>query len=167
MARSTGYQRAFRVNIQLRPVDDSDAAWLDGWLASAAASVAYDEVDHSRPGAALIDRLRLKRGLRAQIIVRDGDDVGLVVYRVGAPRRDAAIVEIVATPAALSRRGSGMSAAALVEDAVRAELLWARRLCTRRGWPVIEVTRRSIEETAATVLQLMDAWHIRKGRTAP
>jgi [pyruvate, water dikinase]-phosphate phosphotransferase / [pyruvate, water dikinase] kinase len=48
------------------------------------------------------------------------------------------------------------------EDAVKAELLWARRLCNRRGWPVIEVTRRSIEETAATVLQLMDAWHERR-----
>jgi len=48
------------------------------------------------------------------------------------------------------------------EDAVKAELLWARRLCNRRGWPVIDVTRRSIEETAATVLQLMDAWHQRK-----
>jgi [pyruvate, water dikinase]-phosphate phosphotransferase / [pyruvate, water dikinase] kinase len=48
------------------------------------------------------------------------------------------------------------------EDAVKAELLWARRLCNRRGWPVIEVTRRSIEETAATVLQLMEAWHERR-----
>ncbi len=48
------------------------------------------------------------------------------------------------------------------EDAVKAELLWARRLCNRRGWPVIDVTRRSIEETAATVLQLMDAWHERR-----
>ena len=48
------------------------------------------------------------------------------------------------------------------EEAVRAELLWARRLCTSRGWPVIDVTRRSIEETAATVLQLMDAWHQRR-----
>ena len=47
-------------------------------------------------------------------------------------------------------------------EAVKAELLWARRLCTRRGWPVIDVTRRSIEETAATVLQLMDAWHDRR-----
>lgn len=53
------------------------------------------------------------------------------------------------------------------EDSVRAELLWARRLCTRRGWPVIEVTRRSIEETAATVLQLMEAWHTRRDRAAP
>ena len=48
------------------------------------------------------------------------------------------------------------------EDAVKSELLWARRLCNRRGWPVIDVTRRSIEETAATVLQLMDAWHERR-----
>lgn len=48
------------------------------------------------------------------------------------------------------------------EEAVKAELLWARRLCNRRGWPVIDVTRRSIEETAATVLQLMDAWHERR-----
>jgi regulator of PEP synthase PpsR (kinase-PPPase family) len=52
------------------------------------------------------------------------------------------------------------------EDAVKAELLWARRLCNRRGWPVIDVTRRSIEETAATVLQLMDAWHERRRKAA-
>jgi [pyruvate, water dikinase]-phosphate phosphotransferase / [pyruvate, water dikinase] kinase len=52
------------------------------------------------------------------------------------------------------------------EDAVKAELLWARRLCNRHGWPVIDVTRRSIEETAATVLQLMDAWHERRRRAA-
>jgi regulator of PEP synthase PpsR (kinase-PPPase family) len=51
-------------------------------------------------------------------------------------------------------------------EAVKAELLWARRLCTRRGWPVVDVTRRSIEETAATVLQLMDAWHERRRRAA-
>ncbi len=47
-------------------------------------------------------------------------------------------------------------------EAVKAELLWARRMCARRGWPVIDVTRRSIEETAATVLQLMEAWHDRR-----
>ena len=51
-------------------------------------------------------------------------------------------------------------------ESVKAELLWARRLCSRRGWPVIDVTRRSIEETAATVLQLMDAWHERRRREA-
>jgi len=48
-------------------------------------------------------------------------------------------------------------------ESVKAEILAARRLCTQRGWPVIDVTRRSIEETAATVLQLMEAWHHRRG----
>jgi regulator of PEP synthase PpsR (kinase-PPPase family) len=52
------------------------------------------------------------------------------------------------------------------EDAVKAELLWARRLCTRYGWPVIDVTRRSIEETAATVLQLIEAWHARRTKAS-
>jgi regulator of PEP synthase PpsR (kinase-PPPase family) len=28
------------------------------------------------------------------------------------------------------------------------------------------VTRRSIEETAATVLKLMDAWHAKRGKAA-
>ncbi len=52
-------------------------------------------------------------------------------------------------------------------ESVKAEILAARRLCTRQGWPVIDVTRRSIEETAATVLQLMEAWHLRQKRGAP
>ena len=52
------------------------------------------------------------------------------------------------------------------QQSVKDELLWARRLCNRRGWPVIDVTRRSIEETAATVLQLMEAWHERRRRVA-
>jgi hypothetical protein len=51
------------------------------------------------------------------------------------------------------------------QDAVKQELLWARRLCNARGWPVVDVTRRSIEETAATVLQLMDAWHEKRRKT--
>jgi hypothetical protein len=53
------------------------------------------------------------------------------------------------------------------QEAVKAELLWARRLCNRHGWPMIDVTRRSIEETAATVLQLMEAWHERRRKPAP
>ncbi|GAB0112991.1 pyruvate, water dikinase regulatory protein [Acidisoma sp. C75] len=47
-------------------------------------------------------------------------------------------------------------------EAVTAELLWAKRLCASRGWPVIDVSRRSIEETAATIIQLMDAWEQRR-----
>jgi len=47
-------------------------------------------------------------------------------------------------------------------EAVEKELLWARRLCNEQGWPTIDVTRRSIEETAATVLKLMDNWHAKR-----
>ena len=39
--------------------------------------------------------------------------------------------------------------------AVKDELVHARRLFTRHGWPVIDVTRRSIEETAAAVMNQM------------
>ena len=39
-------------------------------------------------------------------------------------------------------------------DAVRAEIAFARRLFADKGWPVIDVTRRSIEETAAAILAL-------------
>jgi hypothetical protein len=35
------------------------------------------------------------------------------------------------------------------------EIAYSRRLCARHGWPVIDVTRRSVEETAATILQYM------------
>ncbi|MGH6967826.1 MAG: pyruvate, water dikinase regulatory protein [Stellaceae bacterium] len=39
--------------------------------------------------------------------------------------------------------------------AVRQEVATARRLFNERQWPVIDVTRRSIEETAAAVLKLL------------
>jgi regulator of PEP synthase PpsR (kinase-PPPase family) len=51
-------------------------------------------------------------------------------------------------------------------EAVKAEILTARRLCASRGWPVIDVTRRSIEETAATVLQQVELWHTKRGNQA-
>jgi regulator of PEP synthase PpsR (kinase-PPPase family) len=35
------------------------------------------------------------------------------------------------------------------------ELAYSRRLCTRHNWPLIDVTRRSIEETAATIIRLL------------
>ena len=41
------------------------------------------------------------------------------------------------------------------EDAVRAELAAARKLYERYDWPAIDVSRRSIEETAATILNLL------------
>jgi regulator of PEP synthase PpsR (kinase-PPPase family) len=40
-------------------------------------------------------------------------------------------------------------------DAVREEVAQARRLCAENRWPVLDVTRRSIEETAATIIQML------------
>lgn len=44
-------------------------------------------------------------------------------------------------------------------DAIGAELVFTRRLCAKHGWPIIDVTRRSIEETAAAVLNLFYERH--------
>jgi len=48
-------------------------------------------------------------------------------------------------------------------NAVREEVIQARRLCTEHGWPVLDVTRRSIEETAATIIQLLQEHRDRRG----
>src|SRR5262249_45456348 len=40
-------------------------------------------------------------------------------------------------------------------DAVAEEVAFSRRLCAKHNWPLIDVTRRSIEETAAAVLRLL------------
>ena len=40
-------------------------------------------------------------------------------------------------------------------EVVRAEVTEARRMFSRNGWPVIDVSRRSIEETAAEIMMLL------------
>ena len=40
------------------------------------------------------------------------------------------------------------------DEKVKAELAFARRMFADNGWPVIDVTRRSIEETAAAIITL-------------
>ena len=49
-------------------------------------------------------------------------------------------------------------------EIVRAEVTTARRLFSDRNWPVIDVTRRSIEETAATILQFLEREHNAHGQ---
>lgn len=41
-------------------------------------------------------------------------------------------------------------------ESVRQEVANARRICTKYNWPVIDVTRRSIEESAAAIMQLYE-----------
>jgi len=43
-------------------------------------------------------------------------------------------------------------------EQISGEVRDARRLFARNKWPVIDVTRRSVEETAAAVIQLHTAW---------
>jgi len=41
-------------------------------------------------------------------------------------------------------------------DRIKEEITFTRRLCQRHGWPLIDVSRRSIEETAAAVIRLYE-----------
>jgi regulator of PEP synthase PpsR (kinase-PPPase family) len=41
------------------------------------------------------------------------------------------------------------------KQAVAEEVAFSRRLCAKHNWPLIDVSRRSIEETAAAVLKLL------------
>lgn len=51
---------------------------------------------------------------------------------------------------------------------IAAEIAYSRRICAEHGWPVIDVTRRSIEETAATIIRLMqDRELVKSGGTEP
>lgn len=51
-------------------------------------------------------------------------------------------------------------------EAVREEIIAARRLFERNRWPVIDVTRRSVEETAAAVINLLNARKLGSGTDA-
>jgi len=45
----------------------------------------------------------------------------------------------------------------LDEDEIETEVRKARKLFSKKGWPVIDVTKRSIEETAAEIMALLQA----------
>ena len=40
-------------------------------------------------------------------------------------------------------------------QAVAEEIAFSRRLCSKHEWPLIDVTRRSIEETASAIMSLL------------
>jgi len=47
-------------------------------------------------------------------------------------------------------------------ETVRAEVTACRRLCNEKGWVVIDVTRRSIEETATTIMTHLNRRHVQE-----
>jgi len=51
--------------------------------------------------------------------------------------------------------GADHASAYVDHEAVRDETVKARRAFERRGWPTIDVTRRSVEETAAAIVNLI------------
>jgi hypothetical protein len=105
------------MNISLRPLAASDVDWLDAWLPALAAGVGYDAFDHAHATESIIERAATE-SLVVRMIERDGTRAGIIIAR----RLDAtsAMFELVATPASESRRGSGMTAAAMLEADLRA-----------------------------------------------
>lgn len=80
--------------------------------------------------------------------------------------RSPLIVGLIASPERLAQirksRLGGLNAEGHVEeysdiDLIRAEVLQARRLYAKNKWPVIDVTRKSVEETAASILTKLSA----------
>ncbi len=54
----------------------------------------------------------------------------------------------------------------LDQDRVQEEVKEARRFYSKMGWPVIDVTRRSIEETAAEIMSLLEEHRVNKEQRA-
>jgi hypothetical protein len=108
------------MNVGLRPFVEADVDGLDGWLAAVARSVGHDALNRSDAARSLLGRPRAEKSLRVRVIERNGDAAGLLVYRLHAPRRGAALIELVATPPSMARRGSGMTAVVVLEDELRA-----------------------------------------------
>ena len=80
--------------------------------------------------------------------------------------RKPLIVGLVASPERLSQirqsRIGGMNAEGAAEDysdldLIRQEVLKAKRLFAKHRWPMIDVTRKSVEETAAAILTKLSA----------
>jgi len=80
--------------------------------------------------------------------------------------RKPLVIGLIASPERLSQiresRLGGLNAKEAVEeysdlDVIRQEILRAKRLFAKHRWPVIDVTRKSVEETAAAILTKLSA----------
>jgi regulator of PEP synthase PpsR (kinase-PPPase family) len=87
----------------------------------------------------------------------------LVVGLIASPER---IVQIRQNRL-LALNADGRDDSYVDREAVTAEIANARKLCARKGWPTIDVTRRSIEETAAAIIALLHDRGIDKSATVP
>jgi len=76
---------------------------------------------------------------------------------VGLTREPKSLTDIRQSRLRLMNEDRGMHYADV--DSVKQEVAGARRLFRKHGWPVIDVTRKSIEETAASIIQLYNDRH--------
>lgn len=74
--------------------------------------------------------------------------------KVGLTREPRSLADIRRNRLRLIQAGETRDSDYADEERVRQEVLEARRTLTRLGYPTIDVTRKSIEEAAATILQL-------------
>lgn len=77
----------------------------------------------------------------------------LIVGLVASPDR---IVQI-RQHRVLAMKSDELTDSYVDKDLVTEEIAWSRKLCARQAWPIIDVTRRSIEETAAAIIALLAA----------
>jgi regulator of PEP synthase PpsR (kinase-PPPase family) len=74
----------------------------------------------------------------------------LVVGLIASPERIVALRE----NRILSLNAASPDLTYTDKASIADEIAFTRKLCARHGWPIIDVTRRSIEETAAAILAL-------------
>jgi [pyruvate, water dikinase]-phosphate phosphotransferase / [pyruvate, water dikinase] kinase len=48
------------------------------------------------------------------------------------------------------------------EEKVKEEMLEAKRFCVKNGWPIIDITNKSVEETSARIIQMYYSWRKKK-----
>jgi hypothetical protein len=87
----------------------------------------------------------------------------LVVGLTASPERIVALRENRLLTLNADRRSSTY----VDRQAVAKEVAFARKLCAENGWPLIDVTRRSIEETAAAISALLTDRRYGSGLTVP
>lgn len=75
----------------------------------------------------------------------------LIVGLTASPERIVALRENRLLAMKSEKRGSSY----VDRQEVAKEVTFARKLCAENGWPLIDVTKRSIEETAAAIVALL------------
>jgi regulator of PEP synthase PpsR (kinase-PPPase family) len=66
----------------------------------------------------------------------------------------------------LALKSDSMNDLYVDHDAVNEEIIFSRRFCSQRNWPILDVTRKSIEETAAAIMRLLEEHLSKKGAQA-